>query len=234
MFEVDLTAAQLQQHIDDWLEYRYHEREHGGLKKRTPNAVAQASNAVIRRVDERALDTLLMPVAGKNGLRKMTKQGIKDNGLHYVAGSIMVGTEVFCRRDPLDMGKMYVFAADGGMFLDVALCPELAGVNPQDYVKAQKDIAADIVRQREREIKADIRELKKGPSGIERTIRLAKRKVAEKAGQTANVIQLPKREEQHTTPAIAAALDAATLPQMGVPVKAAERKGGGAARSHHT
>ena len=224
LFEVDLTAAQLQQHIDDWLEYRYHEREHGGLKKRTPNAVAQASNAVIRRVDERALDTLLMPVAGKNGLRKMTKQGIKDNGLYYVAGSIMVGTEVFCRRDPLDMGKMYVFAADGGMFLDVALCPELAGVNPQDYVKAQKDIAADIVRQREREIKADIRELKKGPSGIERTIRLAKRKVAEKAGQTANVIQLPKREEQHTTPAIAAALDAATLPQMGVPVKPLNEK----------
>ncbi|NKX16137.1 transposase [Ochrobactrum pseudogrignonense] len=161
LFEVSLTAAQLQQHIDDWLEFVYHESAHSGLKGRTPNEVAQASTTPIRRIDERALDTLLMPVAGKNGLRKMTKQGIKDNGLHYVSGTIMVGTEVFCRRDPLDMGKMYVFSAEGGEFLDVAICPELAGVNPQEYVKAQKDIAADIVRQREREIKADIRELKK-------------------------------------------------------------------------
>ncbi|WP_418459805.1 DDE-type integrase/transposase/recombinase [Brucella intermedia] len=219
LFEVSLTAAQLQQHIDDWLEFVYHESAHSGLKGRTPNEVAQASTTPIRRIDERALDTLLMPVAGKNGLRKMTKQGIKDNGLHYISGTIMVGTEVFCRRDPLDMGKMYVFSAEGGEFLDVAICPELAGVNPQEYVKAQKDIAADIVRQREREIKADIRELKKGPSGIERTLRLAKRKAAEKAGQTANVIQLPKREEQHTTPAIAAAIDAATLPQAGIQPK---------------
>ncbi|MCH4542813.1 DDE-type integrase/transposase/recombinase [Ochrobactrum sp. A-1] len=224
LFEVSLTAAQLQQHIDDWLEFVYQESAHSGLKGRTPNEVAQASTTPIRRIDERALDTLLMPVAGKNGLRKMTKQGIKDNGLHYVSGTIMVGTEVFCRRDPLDMGKMYVFSAEGGEFLDVAICPELAGVNPQEFVKAQKDIAADIVRRREREIKADIRELKKGPSGIERTIRLAKRKAAEKAGQTANIIQLPKREEQHTTPAIVAAIDAATLPQAGIQPKPLNEK----------
>ncbi len=40
VFEVALTAEQLQAHIDDWLDYVYHEREHGGLDKRTPNAVA--------------------------------------------------------------------------------------------------------------------------------------------------------------------------------------------------
>ena len=224
LFEVSLTAAELQQKIDDWLEYRYHERAHGGLKKRTPNEVAQASNSVIRRVDERALDTLLMPVAGKHGLRKVTKQGIKLNDLYYVTGSILVGTDVFCRLDPLDMGKVYVFTADGGEFLDLAICPELAGVNPQEFIKAQKEIAAELVRKREREIKADIRELKKGASGIDRALRLAKRKVAEKAGQTANVIQLPKREEQHTTPAIAAALDAATLPQLGIQTKPLNEK----------
>lgn len=219
LFDVSLTAAELQQHIDDWLEYRYNERGHGGLKGRSPNEVAQASNVVIRRVDERALDSLLMPVAGKHGLRKMTKQGIKLNDLYYVSGSIMVGTDVFCRLDPLDMGKIYVFTADGGAFLDVALCPELAGVNPQEFIKAQKEIAAELVRKREREIKADIRELKKGASGIERTNRLYKMRAAEKANQNATVIQLPKREEQHSTPAIAAALDAVTLPQAGIQPK---------------
>lgn len=216
LFEVALTAEQLQRHIDDWLEYRYHEREHDGLKqriggsvvKRSPNQVAAASNAVIRRVEERALDALLMPVAGKDGMRRMTKQGIKIDGFYYLCGSILPGSDVFVRLDPIDMGKVYAFAASDGRFLDIALCPELADVNPQAYVKAQKQIAADHLREREREIKADIRALKKGPSGIERTIRLAKAEAQERAASTANVIQMPKREEQHTTPAIEAALDA--------------------------
>lgn len=224
LFEVSLTATQLQEYIDEWVEFVYHEKAHSGLKGKTPNEVALASSATIRRVDERALDTLLMPVAGKNGLRKMTKQGIKINDLYYVTGSILVGTEVFCRLDPLDMGKVYVFAAEGGEFIDVALCPELAGVNPQDYIRAQKEISSDFIRQRERDIKADIRELKKGASGIERTLRLAKRKAAEKAGQTANIIPMPKRTEQHTTPAIDAALDAVTVPQKGIQPKALNKK----------
>jgi hypothetical protein len=213
LFEVALTAEQLQRHIDDWLEYVYHEREHGGLKGRTPNEVTAASTTVIRRVDERALDALLMPVAGKNGRRTMTKQGIKHDGFYYLAGSIEIGAEVFCRLDPLDMGRMYVFDGDDGRYLDVAICPELSDVNPQAYVKAQKEIAAELLREKEREIKADIRALKKGPSGIERTIRLAKRKKAEREAAIDNVIQLPKREEQHTTPAIAAAIDAMTIPR---------------------
>lgn len=216
LFEVALTAEQLQRHIDDWLEYCYHEREHDGLKqriagsvvKRSPNQAAAASNAVIRRVEERALDALLMPVAGKDGMRRMTKQGIKIDGFYYLCGSILPGTDVFVRLDPIDMGKVYVFAATDGRFLDTALCPELADVNPQAYVKAQKQIAADHLREREREIKADIRALKKGPSGIERTIRLAKAEAQQRAASTANVIQMPKREEQHSTPAIEAALAA--------------------------
>lgn len=217
LFEVALTAEQLQRHIDDWLEYVYHEREHGGLKGRTPNEAAAASTMAIRRVDERALDALLMPVAGKNGRRTMTKQGIKNDGFYYLAGSIEIGADVFCRLDPLDMGRMYVFDGDDGRYLDAAICPELADVNPQAYVKAQKEIAAELLREKEREIKADIRALKKGPSGIERTIRLAKSKKAERDAAKGNVIQLPKREEQHSTPAIAAVLDAVTAPKVPQP-----------------
>jgi putative transposase len=218
LFEVALTSEQLQRHIDDWLEYVYHEREHGGLKKRTPNQVAAASTASIRRVDERALDALLMPVAGKNGVRTMTKQGIKisNSGVafHYLTGSILPGTEVFVRHDPIDLGKVYVYELDGGRFLDVAICAELSDINPQAFVKAQKEISAELIRTKEREIKADIRDLKKGPSGIERTIRLAKKKAGERAAASDNVIQLPKREEVHTTPQLAAALEAITRPSM--------------------
>lgn len=213
LFEVSLTAEQLQRHIDDWLEYVYHEREHSALKGRSPSQVAAASTSTIRRVDERALDALLMQVARKNGICKMTKQGIKLNYFHYLTGKILPGADVFVRLDPMDMGKIYVYEPDGGRFLDIALCPELADVNPQAYVKAQKEISADLIRVKEREIKAGIRELKKGPSGIERTIRLAKKKKAERDAAADNVVQLPKREEQHTTPAIAAALDAIRKPE---------------------
>nr|WP_298099688.1 DDE-type integrase/transposase/recombinase [uncultured Shinella sp.] len=207
LFEVSLTAEQLQRHIDDWLDYKYHERGHGGLKDQTPNAVAAASTTEIRRVDERALDVLLMPVAGKDGRRTMTKQGLKIDHFYYLTGAIMVGTEVFVRLDPLDMGKVYAFSLEDGRFLDMAICPELSDVNPAEYVRAQKQVQAELLRENERKIKADIRELKKGPSGIERTIRLAKREAAERAAQNANVIALPKREGQHRTPAIVAALD---------------------------
>ena len=212
LFEVSLSAAELQQKIDDWLEYVYHEREHAGLKDRTPNAVAAASTTEIRRVNERALDALLMPVAGKNGHRVMQKRGIQDNGFFYLSGSIMVGTDLFCRMDPIDMGRMYAFDGNDGRFLDVAICAELAGINPAEYVRAQKQLAAELLGEKEREIKADIRELKKGPSGIDRTIRLAKKKAAERGESRANVIQLPKRETSHTTPALEAALDAVTTP----------------------
>ncbi len=131
---------------------------------------------------------------------------------------------MFCRLDPIDMGRIHVFSADDGHYLDVALCPELAGVNPQAYVKAQKEIAGELVRDKEREIKADIRALKKGPSGIDRTIRLAKRRPRKRDASRANVITLPKREEQHTTPAIAAALDAMTAPAPGSVVRPLDQR----------
>ncbi|MCT7662256.1 DDE-type integrase/transposase/recombinase [Shinella kummerowiae] len=221
LFEVSLTAEQLQRHIDDWLEYKYHEREHGGLKGQTPHAVAAASTSEISRVDERALDVLLMPVAGKNGRRTMTKQGLKIDHFYYLTGSIMVGAEVFVRLDPIDMGKVYAFSLEDGRFLDVAICPELSDVNPAEYVRAQKQVQAELLRENERKIKADIRELKKGPSGIERTIRLAKREAAEREAQNANVIPLPKREGQHSTPAIVAALEVHAGPKA-APTKASD------------
>lgn len=224
LFEVSLTAAELQQKIDDWLEYVYHEDEHDGLKGQTPNAVAAASTVKIERVDERALDALLMPVAGKNGHRTMTKQGIKNDGFYYLVGTILPGTDLFCRMDPIDMGRMYVFDGNDGRFLDVAICAELAGVNPQEYVRAQKQIAAELLREKEREIKADLRELKKGPSGIDRTIRLAKKEKAERDAASANVIPLPKREERHTTPALDAALDAVTAPVPGSVIKPLDQR----------
>lgn len=213
LFEVSLSGQELQAYIDDWLTHIYHEREHGGLNDISPNAAAARSTQTIRRIDERALDALLMPVAGKDGRRTMTKQGIKIDHLHYLSGKIMVGTEVFCRHSPDDLGQVFVYSADGREFLDVAVCPEVSGVNPIEYVAAIKAENAAMVAERLKDVKAEIRQIKKGPAAIVRSIEVAKKRNEARAAGTANVISLPKREETHSTPQIAAALDAMTQPQ---------------------
>ncbi|QND45336.1 DDE-type integrase/transposase/recombinase (plasmid) [Rhizobium lusitanum] len=219
-FSVSLTAAQLQEKLDDWLEYYYHQHEHAGLCDRSPADVLASSMAPIARVNERALDVLLMPVAGKDGMRRMTPQGIKIQDNYYLTGSILPGTDVFVRLDPLDMGKVYAFSAKDGSFLDTAICPKLSDVNPAAFVKATKQQFNQMVSEREREIRKDVRKLLKGPSGIDRTIELAKRKSAERAEASANIIALPKREELHTSSQLEAALDAVSRSE---PAKMAAR-----------
>ncbi|WP_208987010.1 DDE-type integrase/transposase/recombinase [Stappia sp. TSB10P1A] len=213
LFEVALSAAEVQAHVDEWLEVYYHARPHGGfkgaLKGLTPAQAAATSTAPIARVDERALDVLLMPLAGRDGRRRMTGQGIRIDHLYYLSGRILPGTDVIVRLDPIDMGKVYVFSAADGRFLDTAICPELRDINRPAFVRAEKDVARQILADRERDAKAELRRIRKGPSGIERTLQLYREKADARARESANVVPLPKRETEHSTPAIAAALDAA-------------------------
>lgn len=211
-FAVSLTAAQLQQHIDDWLEYVYSRRDHSGIGM-SPNARAAASSAAIARVDERALDVLLMPVASNKGRRQVTAKGIRVGDHHYINHSIMAGTAVFVRLDPIDMGKIYVFDQEDGRYLGVATCAALATVNPAAYVKAEKAQYEAMVNAAVRPIRAEKKRILKGKTGIERTIALAKRKAAEEDAAAANVIAMPKREIAHETPEILAALDVSRVPE---------------------
>lgn len=213
LFEVSLTAAELQLKIDDWLEYVYNCGKHGGLDDLSPDQAAQGSSAEVRRVDERALDMLLMPVAGNDGFRMMSHQGIKIDYNHYITGLVLVGTRVFVRLDPIDMGTVYVYSEDGKQFIDKAICPKLVDIDRPAFVKAQKQLHEEGMSSRLKDAKAEMREISRGPSGIDRTIELAKRKAAERETASTNVIHLPKRETQHSTPQIVAALDAITLPK---------------------
>lgn len=212
LFSVSMTAHELQAQIDEWVELVYHRAEHDGLKGKTPNAAFAASSTTIRRIDERALDVFLMPIAGRNGIRKIGKQGIRI-GDHFYGAEILVGTEVLVRHDPNDIGRVVCFSIDTGEFLAWATCPELAGIHPQTFWSAQKRVQADYIRDHVGPIAASAKKFAKGPSGMARTLRVARRDVAKEAEASANVIQMPKREEVHSTPQIAAALDALTAPQ---------------------
>lgn len=200
-FGVSLTGVELQGKVDEWIDLVYQHRPHAGLGDRTPFNVALASTRPVRTVDARALDLLLMPVAGGNGQRIVTKFGIRVDGYHYMTPTILPGTPVLVRQDPLDLGRAFAFAQDGGTFLGEAICPELRGIHPETFVRAAKEIQRELVDDATRQVKADMRRIAKGPALIDRALDVARRDVP-------NVIPLPKREEAHTTAQISAAIEA--------------------------
>lgn len=200
-FEVALTGAQLQAYADRWVETERH-RAREALNGRSPFQVTIAAKTAIRRVDERALDVLLMAVAGKDGLRTVTKFGIRINDRRYGTPSILPGAQVFVRMDPLDMGKVYAFTPDGAQFLGDGICPELAGINPARFLAEVRAAHAELLDRTNRQVKADMKAIAKGPAIIERVLRTRERDLP-------NVIALPRRREDQSTPQMDAAVDAA-------------------------
>lgn len=202
-FGVELSGAEFQVAISEWANTIYMHRAHGGLNKKTPFEVAVASTAVKRTVNERALDVLLAPVAGTDGQRTVTKFGIAIDNFKYMV-SLLPGTRVFVRQDEHDAGRAYVFEQDGATFIGEAICAELRGIHPSTLVKATREAQTEIIDRSTREARAAMRRIAKGPNALRRILDVAARDVK-------NVVALPKREASHSTPEIAAALDATSV-----------------------
>ncbi len=201
-FEVSLTGPELQAYVDRWVETERH-RSRDALKGRSPFQMTVAARTPIRKIDERALDVLLMPVAGKDGQRTVTKFGIRIDGRHYGTPSILPGAQVFVRMDPLDMGRVYAFTPDGAQFLGEGVCPELAGIDPAKYYAELRAAQAELIEGTNRQVKADMKAIAKGPAIIERVLRVRERDLP-------NVIAMPRRREDQSTPQIDAAIEAAS------------------------
>lgn len=200
-FAVQCTAAELQEHFDAWAELKYQHRAHAGLNGRTPFELAASASYTVRRVGERALDMLLAPIAGGDGTRVMTKLGIRVDNFHYLNGAILPGTRAFVRHDPFDAGCIHLFSIEDESYLGEAICAEIAGIDPAAFVQAQREIQADILREKTREIEKVRRGLRNGPSLIDRAREVWLR-------DQPNVVALPKPEADYVTPSIAAVLDA--------------------------
>ena len=202
-FAVELTAAQLQGYIDRWIDADYQNSEHGGLGGRTPNQVADASTTAIRRVDDRALDVLLMTVKP----RVMKKKGFEVDKRYYRCPEVMPRERCLLRMDPLDAGRAYVFSEDGDVYLGEAICYELAGIDPVEAVKADRARREQKLRETIDPARRAVKHLT-GTALIEAHLRVVERDAAALAAERSNVIRLPRREETHTTPQIAAAAEA--------------------------
>lgn len=204
-FAVQLTAAELQVYIDRWIEVDYHNHRHGGLGGRTPNQMAEASVTTVRRVDERALDVLLLTVKP----RVMKRKGFEiGRGHFYRCPAILPRARCLLRMDPADAGRAYVFTEDGEIYLGEAICYELAGIDPAEAVRADRAAREQKLRQIIDPARKAVRHLT-GTAQMDRHLAVLERDAAA-AAERSNVIRFPPREEVHTTPQIAAAIEAAS------------------------
>jgi putative transposase len=194
-FAVDLAPSDLQTYLDQWAADRYAHRAHGGLDGRTPFEVAASSRDSVRRIDnEAALAVLLAPVAGRDGLRQVGKTGIRIDGSHYIIPGIMPGEQVFVRMDPADMGRVYVFAEDGETFRGLAVCPELAGVDPAAALAAAQAAQKSYIAER-------VAPLRKAAARI-KPRDMVDALVRQSARDAGKLAEFPRRTEPHNTPAL--------------------------------
>ena len=201
-FDVSLSGLELQRLADKWVSTMYEQREHHGLQGLTPIQKWNSANYRPRTVDVRALDLLLMPVAGKNGIRTTTKFGIRIDGYHYATPNLLPGHTVLVRQDPEDLGRVFAFEPDGGRYLGEGMCPELAGVHPATFMKAVRDLHREAIDEVANPVRKMLRQLAKGPAPIERALQLAAERDQD------NVVSLGGTIEAHSTQQVDAALAA--------------------------
>lgn len=204
LFNVELTAAELQAEADRWAIEQYAHTPHAGLKGKTPFETAAAWTGDLRAIkDPAVLDVLLALVAGSDGLRRVTKLGIRVDGAQYLTGDVMPGRSVLCRHNPDDLGRLWLFDPDGETYLGEALCPDLAGLDPAAMIAEVR------ARQKalETEALADIRKAKRRITPC--TVAEAQRAAYQ---ANADILAFPKPSKPHETPQSLAAKAAKQKP----------------------
>jgi transposase InsO family protein len=202
LFGVDMSAAEFQAWCDDWSDRIYGSTPHSALGGRSPLQAAAGLPGKVRQVDARALDVLLAPVAGGDGMRTVTKTGVRVGGSHYLTSAAMPGDIVFCRMDPADLGRLWLFAPDGETYLGEAVCPALAGLDPVETIARVRAEQKAYVDGRVKDIRKAMRKI--GPRDVADAMRAA---ASERIG---NVVAFPRPGKAHETPALTAAAAAVT------------------------
>lgn len=191
LFNIEMSAVELQQEADRWCEEQYAHTPHEGLKRKTPFEVAAGWSGPVRMIENAsALDVLLAPIAGQNGIRRVTNQGIRVGGEFYYTGDVMPKTDVLARHDPEDLGRLWLFDPDGETYLGEAVNPDLAGLDPAATIQKVRAMQKAFEEDR----LADIRKQKRAITP--RTVADAQRAAYQ---SNADVLQFPKLTEKHET-----------------------------------
>lgn len=199
--ELRYTPEQFQEICDAWCRDNYNERTHSELGMSPNDAAALAGGAVHSITDERALDILLMPLAGNGGKRTVSKKGLRVEGGTYNAARLggLERAEVLVRRDEHDAGYVYVFDLDG-LFLCRAEDPALTGVSLRELALARKVRQKAVIGEKVKEAKRIVREQK--PQETVALILDHKARQAESKRVARAAASASSEPEAHTTPAL--------------------------------
>lgn len=225
LWEVPLEPEAFQALCDHFCENQYGERKHSELGMSPNEAAARAATETPPRriTDERALDILLMPIPGRDGVRLVRKDGIHTDKGAYIAPELggMVGDDVRVRLDD-DAGYIYVFDLNG-VFICRAEDPELTGVSRRDIALAAGRVQKAVENQKAKEAKKLVAKVKPQEL-IPRIIEMQRQRAAEnRAERELRLGAEPSRE--FTTPALEQAALAAASRELAKPAPMTAQEG---------
>jgi transposase InsO family protein len=192
-FCAELTSAELQTIMDDWANTKFAHAAHAGIEGMTPFAKAQSSPGTIRTIaNPHALDLLLSPV--QDGWRHVTKMGIRLDHGYYISGALIKGRKVFCRQDPADLGRLYVFESETGDFITEAICPRRAGVDPGEAYAMARAAQAKFLKEEKAILNKEAKRIQPRHM-VDAILDLAGRK-------SASITAFPRGSETHSNNAL--------------------------------
>lgn len=198
---INMSAAELQKFCNEWANLIYHNDAHGGLDGKTPLDMVRGWRQPVRRIsDLRALDMLLLPAPDNNGIRTISKKGIRVDNRQYQSQEFAghVGEAVYVLLDPADLGTIYVYTVnerDERAFLCPAIDPEWAGIDMAGFASKAKKHQDKIMR----EAKRELTQLSKSAGEQE----AYQEYIEMRRGQVANIIEFPAPSSEHSTQALA-------------------------------
>ncbi len=197
--EIAMPAALLQERLNLWLKGSYEQAEHDSLGMSPFQKAASWSGETYRIDDERALDVLLAPPAGK-GTYVVGKKGISYDNARYIALelSVMSGKSVQLRLTD-DLGHVVVYHE--GKFICIARCPERTGINRQELAAKARQIQ-----------RQNIAEQRKAAKSVKvNTDQLVDSLLRDKAEAAGKLVALPPVSISHTSTGLTAAGEAARV-----------------------
>lgn len=205
VIEMKLTASDLQTFCDRWCT-SYHDKVHSSLGKSPNQTLSEWPHSIHRLNDERALDALLAPAAGRDGWRTITKKGIKIDTFEYIHPSfgLHVGKQIRCLTTD-DVGRVVCqIENEFGIMehLCIAECPEITGISRAEITAKAQALQKQVLT----EVAALKRKAKKEMGGRSTAdVILACR---EEKAAASNVAHFPRPSVEYTTPALSASAEA--------------------------
>lgn len=205
LFGIEMDLRDFQSWCDAWSTNIYGHDTHAGLGGRTPFEAAASYGGPVHRIEhEAALDVLLAPIASGDGMRRVSKQGVRVDGALYLPFGVMPGTDVLVRMDPADLGRVMLFDPLNEAYLGEAICPELAGMSPVEVTAKAKAMQKAHEQDRLVDIRRSMRSLKP------RDVADALRRDGERRAEV--MVAFPQKTEGYSNAALEAAMEASGRP----------------------